>query len=277
MSRKIKLLWTVIKESLWFIPALMVTGAILIAFSFIGLDSNISFDDLPFDWFLYSGNKEGARSVLSTIASSMATIAGVTFSMTLVAHTIASSQYGPRLLRNFVTNKGNQLVLGTFIATFLYALIVFLTIREPDDDEFIPKFSVVFGFLLSIFGLGVLIYFIHHIASSIAAENVIKSSFQELKTAVNQFMKDEHPDDTNLDADNLRTELINSGQSRWPITCNQSGFVEMIDFKGLYNWACARNLVLGLFFILEILILFISHLHFVTAGRSTRFRIASMV
>ncbi|MEW5792101.1 MAG: DUF2254 family protein [Pseudomonadota bacterium] len=101
-----------------------------------------------------------------TIAASMITVAGVTFSITVVTLTLASNQFGPRLLRNFMRDTGNQIVLGTFIATFINCLLVRLTVR-------VPYLSVTVGMLLAIVSLGVLIYFIHHVSESIQAENLI--------------------------------------------------------------------------------------------------------
>jgi uncharacterized membrane protein len=105
---------------------------------------------------------DGAREVLSTIAGSMVTVAGVVFSITIVALSYASSQYGPRVLTNFMSDRGNTITLGTFIATFLYSLMVLRTIRGG-DDEFVPQYSVIVAMLLAVCSIGVLIYFIHHV------------------------------------------------------------------------------------------------------------------
>lgn len=90
-------------------------------------------------FWLYKGGPEGARILLSTVAGSMITVAGVTFSITMVALSFASTQLGPRLIENFLRDRGNQVVLGTFISTFLYCLLVLLTIRGADSQAFVPK------------------------------------------------------------------------------------------------------------------------------------------
>ncbi|GAB3162438.1 DUF2254 domain-containing protein [Telluribacter humicola] len=243
LFNRFHLLWHKIVTGLWFIPSLMTLGSLLLAYALLKVDQQVHYSELPFDWFLYGGNREGARSVLSTIAASMVNIAGVTFSITLVALTMASSQFGPRLLRNFIADRGNQVVIGTFIATFCYALLVLLVIRGSDEDEFVPKISVVFGFLLSILSLGVLIYFIHHMASSIQAESVIVSSFKDLQAAVEDFMVDANEE---IDPTTQHEALIRMQQSftkKSLIESAKTGYIQTIDFKSLVQWAEQKSLV----------------------------------
>lgn len=123
--------------------------------------------------WLYHGGPEGARAVLSTVAGSMITVAGVTFSVTMVALALASSQFGPRILKNFMRDRGNQFVLGTFIATFLYCLFVLRTVRGVEESQFVPHISVTIAFVLAIASVAVLIYFIDHMATAIQAPNVV--------------------------------------------------------------------------------------------------------
>ena len=127
---------------------------------------------------------EGSRAVLSTVAGSMMTITSVTFSITIVALQLASSQFGPRLLRNFMRDRGNQISLGTFIATFAYCLLILRTVNGTEDERFVPHISVTVGLLMALASLGVLIYFIHHAAASIQAENVIAKVSRDLHQAI---------------------------------------------------------------------------------------------
>ncbi|HEU18338.1 MAG TPA: DUF2254 domain-containing protein, partial [Deltaproteobacteria bacterium] len=120
MKTRLLNLWEVLRTSFWFIPGLMVISAIGLSFVIVAVDRMIEPGHHRIFGFLYAGGPEGARSILSTIAGSMITVAGVAFSITIVALTLASSQFGPRLLRNFMRDTGNQIVLGIFIATFIY-------------------------------------------------------------------------------------------------------------------------------------------------------------
>ena len=243
---KISQHWFNIRNSLWFIPSVMAISAVILAFLLLEIDANITYKNIPFEWFIYGGNREGARSVLTTIATSMVTIAGVTFSITLVALTMASAQFGPRLLRNFIADKGNQMVIGTFISTFIYSLIILLTIKGTGDDEFIPKVSVIFGFLLSIFSLGIIIYFLHHVSTSIQADYVIKSSFGEFKTLADDYFLDEEPGEADTNVAEVAEDLQRMYQYKKGIDFQENGYIQIIDYDGLLKWARKHSLVVVL-------------------------------
>ncbi|MEX0998785.1 MAG: DUF2254 domain-containing protein [Thermodesulfobacteriota bacterium] len=178
-------LWYNVGSSFWFLPALMVASSIAFSFIMIYVDANIvKVSGIESLGWIYENKPEGARALLSTVAGSMITVAGVVFSITIVALTLASTQYGPRLLGNFMRDKGNQVVLGTFIATFTYCLLILRTIRGGEDSSFIPHLSVTIGVLFAIFSISVLIYFIHHAATSIQASNVISGVSKNLKHTI---------------------------------------------------------------------------------------------
>lgn len=246
MEIKLKQHWLNIRNSLWFIPTLMAVAALILAFGLIALDRHITYDDLHITWFLYSGQREGARSLLSTIASSMVTIAGVTFSITLVALTMASGQFGPRLLRNFIADKGNQLVIGTFIATFIYSLIVLLTIHGTGENEFVPKISVVFGFLLAIFSLGVIIFFIHHVTTSIQADYVIKSSYDEFRDVAGNTLLDANGPEQHEASDEEIARACDGYIYKTATCFTVSGFIQSIDFEGICQCAQENDLLVKL-------------------------------
>lgn len=237
MEVKIKQSWLNIRNSLWFLPTLMALSAVILALALIGLDRHLSYNDLNITWFLYSGQRQGARSVLSTIASSMVTIAGVTLSITLVALTMASQQFGPRLLRNFIADKSNQVVIGTFIATFIYSLIVLLTIHGTDENEFVPKLSVVFAFVLAVFSLGVIIFFIHHVTTSIQADYIIKDSFRDFHRIADALLLNENEKDNDAATAEEMRQALNSYQHNKSVHLNASGFVQTIDYNSICQWA----------------------------------------
>jgi uncharacterized membrane protein len=167
MKTRIGHLWDKLNSSLWFIPALMAAASAGLSIVTVNLDWSVKEKLIKNTGWIWAGGAEGAREILSTIAGSMITVAGVTFSITVVVLTLASSQFGPRLLRNFMRDSGNQVVLGTFISTFTYGLLVLRTIRSGDGPEFVPHISVTVGMALALASLGVLIYFIHHVSVSI--------------------------------------------------------------------------------------------------------------
>ena len=179
--------WRNLRTSFWFVPALIVAASITIAVAFIAADYTMSEQWLARWPHLFGATATGAGGILSTIASSMVTVAGVTFSMTLVALTLASGQYTSRVLRTFMRDRVTQVVLGVFAGIFIYCLIVLRTIRGGDTDAFVPSLSVSFSVVLALAGTGVLIHFIHHIASSIQASSIIAAVADETMVAVDRL------------------------------------------------------------------------------------------
>lgn len=183
--------WYDLQDTLWFVPALITLLAIVLAFGLVQLDHAIRLDQRASEkasyFFAFGGGAEGARGVLGSIAGSMITVTGVVFSLTIVSLQLASSQYTPRILRRFTGDRGNQVVLGVFIGTFTYALLVLRSIRSNSDPGlvFVPAISVTFGIGLAILSIGFLIFYIHHIARSIQAEVIVEHAADETLTLVN--------------------------------------------------------------------------------------------
>ena len=184
---KLKQLWSNLRGSFWFLPSLIVAGSIVVALVLIQVDSAGSQQWMSRWPRLFGSSAAGARGVLSTIAGSMMTVVGVTFSMVLVTLALVSSQYTSRILRNFMCDRVTQVVLGIFAGIFTYCLIVLRTIRGGDAAGFIPSLAVTFGVMLAISGIGALIFFIHHIAASIQASSIIASVADETLAAVDRL------------------------------------------------------------------------------------------
>jgi len=238
--------WDRLRESFWFLPALMAAGAIALSFGLTSLDAVV--EDRTYrrlDW-IYLFGAEGARAILSAIASSMITVAGLTFSITMLTLQLASSQFGPRLLRNFLRDRGNQLVLGTFIATFLYCLLVLRTVKGVEGSSFVPHISVAVGILMSIASLAVLIYFIHHTAHSIRVETILASLADETGAAIERLFPEKlgqeppdapEPERSITPADAATARLIRP---------ERSGYVQMVDGDALMNRAVELDIVVYL-------------------------------
>jgi uncharacterized membrane protein len=190
----------------------------------------------------YQGGAEGARAVLSTIASSMITVAGVTFSITIVALTLAAQQYGPRLLGNFLRDVGNQVVLGTFIATFLYCLLVLRTIRGGDGDAFVPQLSVSIGVLLAMASLAILIYFIHHVSGSIQASRIVAAVGVDLAATVDRLF----PEQVGEGHRGPMATAAAVPPSARALCARHSGYIQAIDGDALLETAVRQDVVIHL-------------------------------
>jgi uncharacterized membrane protein len=227
-----------LRASFWFMPSLMVTGSIALAVVLIEVDSAASKQWLSQWPRVFGVGAEGARQMLSTLAGSMITVMGITFSMTLLALVQASSQYTPRILRNFMRSRVTQATLGAFSGIFAYCLIVLRTVRGGGGaDEFVPSLAVFFAFVISLCGVGILIYFIHHIASSIQASNIIASVANETDAAIDRLLP-EKPD-SEFEAYEDQDPVLESLDERtwYPVPAAASGYIQDVSNDALLHLA----------------------------------------
>ena len=232
--------WDRLRSSFWFVPGAMACLAVTLAYSAVALDEAGSDDWASRLGWSYSGGAEGASLLLGTVAGSMIAIAGTVFSMTLVALSLASSQLGPRLLRNFMRDTANQVVLGTFVATFVYCLLVLRTIRRADEVAFVPHLSVSIGVLLAMVSIGVLIYFIHHVSVSIQADEVVARVGKELENGIDRL----YPGHLGSPGEVALPPAF--ALEAQPVGAAADGYLQMIDADALIEIACQEDLVLRL-------------------------------
>ena len=116
---------------------------------------------------LYDGGATGARTLLGAVASSTIAVAGTVFSITIAALSLAAGQMGPRLLRNFVRDRGNQITLGIFLGTFAYALMVLRSVRTATEGAFVPHLALTIAIALALLCVGTLVFFVGHMAQRI--------------------------------------------------------------------------------------------------------------
>jgi uncharacterized membrane protein len=230
-------LWGDLRSSFWFMPSLMVTGSMVFAVVLIELDSTGSERWLNQWPRLFGVGAEGARLMLSTLAGSMMTVMGITFSMTLLALVLASGQYTSRILRNFMRSRVTQFTLGVFAGIFAYCLIVLRTIRGSGDiNEFVPGLAVFFGFIMALGGIGILIYFIHHIASSIQASNIIASVAHETNASIDRLLPHKLDQNNADDEDQKHLEQLDA-RVWYPVPAVDSGYIQNVDTDALMHLA----------------------------------------
>jgi len=169
-----------LRTNLWLIPAIASVAAVALFAVTLTIDEAAFHGELRLPSWVISGSPDAARQILSSLAGSLITVVGVVFSVVIVALTLASQQFGPRMLRTFIRDRGSQLTLGTFVATFFYAMLTLISI----GSSFVPHLSVTMALALTAIDLGVLIYFIHHIATAIQLPAVIASIAHELGRAI---------------------------------------------------------------------------------------------
>ena len=241
---KIRQYWRILRSSFWFMPSMIVLASIALAVVMIEADSAESNRWLAQWPRLFGAGAEGARGMMSTIAGSMMTVVGVTFSMVLMVLAMASSQYTSRILRNFIRSRITQVVLGIFAGIFTYCLIVLRTIRSGDEGTFVPNLAVTFGFILALGGVGALIFFIHHIASSIQASSIIAAVAEETITAIDRLFPVNLGEGPSDDNDDDGQPLHPPSELKWRVVmAGESGYIQSVDSAALVRLAQDRNTI----------------------------------
>jgi len=249
-----------LRTTFWVVPtALIVVAGLLFAVT-VEIDLAAFHHELSLPSWVESGSADAGRQVLIAIAAAIITTVGVVFSITILALTLASQQFGPRMMRNFVRDLGNQMTLGIFVATFVYSVLVLVSITSLPPANFVPHLSISVAEVLLLVDLAVLIYFIHHIAKSIQLPEVIAGIAHDLLRAIDA----EYPEirtaggevlDPSGHTDELPDMLDKPGAE---VAATHSGYLQFVGYGQLVEIAESSDAVIRL-----------AHRpgHFVVAGR----------
>lgn len=213
-----------LRDSLWFVPSMCVIGAVILALVLIRIDRAGFKSD-----FIFVGGPDGARGFLSTISSSMITLTGLVFTITVVVLQLASQQYSPRVLRTFLGDRHSQLALGLFTATFTYALVVLREIRGDDSsgDAFVPSLAVTCAFLFVLASLALFVNYIHQITQSIRVGNITRSIGDETRAGIEKLYGRDAPDE----------RPIPSGLPMQTLTAPSRGILQALDPGEMVDFA----------------------------------------
>ncbi|HEY5359085.1 MAG TPA: DUF2254 domain-containing protein [Streptosporangiaceae bacterium] len=243
----------VLRTNLWLVPGIEVLGALALFLITLALDRAAYRGAFGLPSWVISGTADAARQILTAIAAAVITVVGVVFSIILVTLTLASTQFGPRMLRNFIRDRGTQLTLGTFVATFVYAVLVLVSIGPGPHGAFVPHIGVTVTLGLMVADMGVLIYFIHHTATSIQLPQVIASIAGDLTEAIRvQGGPDavsgaapgrEPPEERGPGAAELMAQMAAAGGV---VRAPESGYLQVIRHEILVTFATEANAVIAL-------------------------------
>ncbi|MEE6272321.1 DUF2254 domain-containing protein [Georgenia wangjunii] len=242
-----------LRQQFWFIPAVMCLAVAVLAEALVALDESLGDVTVP-DWLdaaLYRVGESGSRDILGAIASSSLAVAGTTFSITMAVLALTSSTYGPRLVRNFMADRGNQAVLGVFVATFLYSLLVLRSVRavgdpgDPDAEVFVPHLAVNAAVVLAVVNVAVLIYFIHHISDSIQISTIARRVRVDLHATVERLYPEHLGHDArSVDRDvRLPDRLEEDGAE---VAAGRGGYVTYVREDALMRAASSHDVLLAL-------------------------------
>lgn len=227
-----------IRESFWFLPAVLGIGAIVLAELLVLLDRSLV-DAGTRLTFLDALSASGGRSVLTTIGTAMLTVAGTSFSITISVLATTSSTYGPRLVRNFMADRANQFVLAAFTSTFLYAMVVLRSVHTAvdDGDAFVPVVAIHVAVLLGVVDVAVLVFFIHHIASSTQITSLQEQVQTDLEAVVDAVYRDG-------DDEGVRTGAVTGPPADGcaiVVRTAGDGYVQSVHWAALVSWAADHD------------------------------------
>jgi uncharacterized membrane protein len=238
MMSRIRLWLDALRTSLWFVPTLIVLGSVVLAYGMLAMDAA-----LPTDWWkpigwldpLMDVRIRGATAMLQMIGGSIITIAGVVFSITIAAVTLAAGQYTSRVLRNFIRDRANQTVLGSFLGIFVYCVLVLRSLSGASPSDHAPALALLMALALAFLGIGVLIFFIHHIVKSLQATNVVAVIARDALPSMDRHFPERFEPSEQGGVDLRRPE----GKHRARVHARRSGYVTGIDFDALVGHAVA--------------------------------------
>lgn len=224
-----------LSESFWLVPAGMVLLGIGLALALLEVDRQgwVPVSVGGSSW-LYNGGGTGARTLLGAIVSSTIGVAGTVFSITIAALSLAAGQMGPRLLRNFTRDRGNQCTLGAFLGTFSYALTVLRSVRTQQEGAFTPHVALSFGMVLAFVCVAVLVYFVGHMASRINVDTVIDLVSDDVTDAFAAVVVEDKQ---------AKPAMVDD--ERWAgatvVRDQRSGYLQQLDAEQLARWASEQG------------------------------------
>jgi uncharacterized membrane protein len=245
MNARFIKVWQDLQGSYYFIPSLMGLGAVVLAFLTTYLDKHYTLD-IATDSLFFSREATAARTILATIAGSMIGVAATTFSITMVAVTSAAGQYGPRLIGNFMRDRGNQITLGTFTSTFIFSLLILRMARtgqeleEATVEAFVPNISVLVALIMTLMSVGVLIYFIHHVPETLNVGNITGRVGRRLRRDIEGRYAAEIGEPIHTDA--VNTDFYDVLKAT-EVRAEAEGYIQAINHKALLSRVSERNLV----------------------------------
>lgn len=243
---RIQAFWDGIRTGLWFVPTMMMLVACGLAAGTITLDAWLTAGtSISAPWWVFASTPSEARNLAASLLTALITMTSLAFSITMVVLSLASSQFGPRLIRNFMAGIQTQMVLGTFAMTILYFLILLPSIGRGGRDDHLPFFSISFGVLLTVISVVLLVFYFHYLGRSIISESVIERVGRELDDYLSKLAP--------IGTDRAETDPVaalppdfDQRASRFgPV---RSGYIRAMEFSRLADVAAASGALVAFSF-----------------------------
>lgn len=242
-----------LRTTLWVVPTLLSLGVVVLFVITLLIDEAAYHGHLQLPAWMDQGSADAGRQVLSAAAAGVITVAGVVFSVTIVVLTLASQQFGPRMLRNFIRDLGTQVSLGAYVATFVFSVLALASI----NGNFVPHLTISVCLLMLLIDVVVLIYFIHHITVTIQLPQVMAGISADLHVAIDASF----PITAEGSGRSDEAEVAAVSRRLWKdgvvIPSDRSGYLQFVRHEVLVDIAEANDSVIELAYRTG---------HFVTAG-----------
>jgi uncharacterized membrane protein len=230
------IVWEFLKSSFWFLPLIIIFISILISIPSLRLDENLKDYPLLSYYSLWKGGAEGAQQILSSIAGALITLMSIVFSVVTIPLSLAASQYGSRLIRRFMQDPGTQLVLGFLTANTIFCILVLRAIKT-EPEPFIPSFSITLSLLFTIISLGLLIYFIHHVALEIQSPEIISRVSRNLIEVIKRPLPGQIVSEEEERTYSEQAKAMTDSGAKHPIFASMTGYIQTIDYDSLLDLA----------------------------------------
>jgi uncharacterized membrane protein len=237
--------WDRLQVSFWFAPVVMSLGAVLLAWAMYWVDSHIPNETLQDSRFILSGTPGEIRTMLISLASTVLATAGVVFTLLTLPLSTVAAQYGSRLLRVFLGDRTTQIVLGTFVATFVYCLAAALSIPPASVQPEGPQITATVGLLLVLATFSSLILLVHHISTMLQAPKIAAAAGAELLDVVLSEIPDVMSIDGREGGSETRPDSLVE-KDAYPVRVNQTGYIQYIDPQYMLTLAQEKDLVVRL-------------------------------
>jgi uncharacterized membrane protein len=234
-----------LRTNLWLVPTVEIVLAIALFAGTYALDKAAYDGTIHFPSWVISGSADSARQILTAIAAAVITVVTLVFSITIVTLTLASTQFGPRMLRNFIRDRITQITLGTFVATFVYAILALVSIGPGAHGEFVPHLSITVTMALVVVDVVVLVLFIDHIAKSIQLPQVIASIARDLARAV-EAEAGIPTASTPKTGPSLSEMLVRLDEESGTVRAPRSGYLQFVRMNRLIEIAASGHAVIRL-------------------------------
>ena len=250
--------WDRLRVSFWFAPAVMAVVAVLLASAMFWVDSRVPNEMLENSRLILAGSVDELRNFLVTIAATTLATAGVVFTLLTLPLSTVAAQYGSRLLRIFLGDRTTQLVLGMFVATFVYCLAAATSIPPVELQPEAPQLTVLVGLLLMMVTFGSLIALVQHISIMLQAPNVAAAAGAKLVEVVSMEIPDEVTIGDNgkggvetrpnfHDAkDILTVENTVMETDGYPLRVRKTGYIQYVDPEIMLTLAIEKDLVISI-------------------------------